>query len=137
MPTILLVDDDCSILTAWKRILQLEGFHVETAGNGRMGLAVAKTVLPCLVITDRLMPEMGGIELCRLLRSDPELAAIPVVLASDSHNVAPDAPLWNEVWQKPVEAEMMIASIKRLLIFAARSTYAGPSNPNCDPSGYF
>jgi CheY-like chemotaxis protein len=120
LPTILLVDDDTSILTAWKRILQLEGFHVVTASDGRDALAVAKKVRPALVITDRSMPAMNGIELCQLLKSEPELAAIPVILASNAHNLPVDASIWDDFWQKPVLAETMISSITRLLGVAAK-----------------
>jgi DNA-binding response OmpR family regulator len=118
MQTILLVDDDRSILVAWKRILQLEGYRVEMASDGEAGLAAANRVQPDLVITDRWMPRMGGIELCRQLRREPKLAGIPVVLASDSHEIAFE-PVWNELWQKPVSMETMLASIRRLLALTA------------------
>jgi CheY-like chemotaxis protein len=120
LPTILLVDDDQSILKAWSRILRFEGFHVETASDGVAGLAAAKKVLPSLIITDRLMPKMDGIELCRLLKSEPTLAAIPVILASDTHNIAFGAPVWDDFWQKPILADTMIMSIQRLLGLTAR-----------------
>jgi CheY-like chemotaxis protein len=115
MQTILLVDDDRSILIAWKRILQLEGYRVETAIDGEGGLEAANKVQPVLVITDQFMPGMGGIELCRQLRREPKLAGIPVVLDSDSHEIAFSAPVWNDLWQKPVSMETMLASIRRLL----------------------
>jgi DNA-binding NtrC family response regulator len=57
MQTILLVDDDQSILVAWKRIMQLEGYRVETADDGEAGLTAADKVRPVLVITDHRCPE--------------------------------------------------------------------------------
>jgi CheY-like chemotaxis protein len=114
MQTILLVDDDRSILVAWKRILQLEGYQVETACDGEAGLAAANKTQPDLVITDRSMPGMDGIELCRQLKSNPILARIPVVLAS-AGQIAFDPPVWNEFWQKPVPTETMLPSVRRLL----------------------
>jgi CheY-like chemotaxis protein len=115
MQTILLVDDDQSILVAWKRILRLEGYRVETASDGAAGLAAAQEVEPILIITDRSMPRMDGVELCRQIRLEPKLAGIPVVLVSDSHEIGFNAPVWNELWQKPVPMETMLASIRRLL----------------------
>jgi CheY-like chemotaxis protein len=115
MQTILLVDDDRSILVAWKRILQLEGYRVETASDGETGLAAANKVQPVLVITDRSMPGMDGIELCQQLRREPKLARIPVVLASVSHEITFSAPVWDELWQKPVSVETMLVSIRRLV----------------------
>ena len=82
MQTILLVDDDRSILIAWKRILQLEGYRVDTASDEKAGLAAANKVHPVLVVTDRSMPGMDGIEFCRQLRREPKLAGIPLVLAA-------------------------------------------------------
>lgn len=55
MQTILIVDDDPSILAAWKRILKLEGYRVETANDGRAGLSLAHNLEPDLIITDRSM----------------------------------------------------------------------------------
>jgi CheY-like chemotaxis protein len=115
MQTILLVDDDRSILIAWKRILQLEGYRVETASEGEAGLAAVNKVQPVLIITDRSMPGMDGIEFCLQLKRDPKLAGIPVVLATAEHEITFGAPVWDEVWQKPVSLETMLASIRRLV----------------------
>ena len=115
MQTILLEDDDRNILIAWKRILQLEGYRVATASDGKAGLAAANKVQPVLVITDRSMPGRGGIEFCLQLRREPKLAGIPVVLVSADHQIVLDPPIWDEFWQKPVSTETMLASIRRLI----------------------
>lgn len=115
MQTILLVDDDRSILIAWKRLLQLEGYRVETASEGAAGLVAVNKVQPILVITDRSMPGMDGIEFCLQLKRDPKLAGIPVVLATAEHEVPFGGPVWDDVWQKPVSLETMLASIRRLV----------------------
>ena len=114
MQTILLVDDDRSILIAWRRLLQLNGYRVETASDGGSGLAMANGVHPALVITDRSMPGMDGIDFCRQLRREPKLAGIPVILTS-ADEIALGAPIWDEFWQKPVPIETMLASIRRLV----------------------
>jgi CheY-like chemotaxis protein len=115
MQTILLVDDDRSILVAWKRVLQLEGYRVETASNGEDGLEAARSVQPVLIVTDRSMPGMDGIEMCRQLKRDAKLEHVVVVLASAGPDIPYSKPAWNEFWQKPVAAETMVASIRRLL----------------------
>lgn len=113
--TILLVDDDVAIVKAWKRILELAGYRVVTAGNGNAGLVAASEEKPDLIVTDRSMPAMEGIEFCRQLKLDLELARIPVILAS-AHPVEPgDAAVWDEFWQKPVSLVVMVASVRRLL----------------------
>jgi CheY-like chemotaxis protein len=115
MQTILLVDDDRSILVAWKRIMQLEGYRVETACDGEAGLAAADKVQPVLVITDRSMPGMDGIELCHRLRREPKLARICLILASAAPEIALGTPVWDEFWRKPVSVEIMLTSIRRLV----------------------
>jgi CheY-like chemotaxis protein len=113
--TILLVDDEVAIVKAWKRILQLEGYRVVTASSGDAGLVAASEEKPDLIITDRSMPVMEGIEFCAQLKLNHELARIPVILTS-AHPVAPgDAVVWNEFWQKPVSLGAMVASVRRLL----------------------
>jgi CheY-like chemotaxis protein len=122
MQTILLVDDDRSILVAWTRILQLEGYQVETASDGEAGLAAANKVQPVLLITNRSMPRMGGIELCHQLKREPKLARIPLVLACGGNGVAFGPPVCDELWQKPVSVETMLASIRRLVALQAQAS---------------
>ncbi|ANB76547.1 hypothetical protein AYM40_30575 [Paraburkholderia phytofirmans OLGA172] len=119
MQTILLVDDDRSIRIAWKRILQLEGYRVETASDGDAGLDTANRVQPVLITADRSIPGMDGIEFCHRLRRELKLAGVPVVLASAEHEFAFGAPVWDEFWQKPVSVETMLASIRRLVALSS------------------
>ena len=65
---ILVVDDDPATLQLLSRILVESGHHVLTASNGRDGLRLALEANPQLVVTDWVMPNMNGIELCRALR---------------------------------------------------------------------
>lgn len=113
--TILLVDDDRSVLTAWMRLLKLLGYRVETAEGGAKGFDVAKQVQPDLIVTDWLMPDISGIALCRRFRSDATLAKTPLILATSEHRVVFDAPIWDDLWQKPVPVATMRESIERLL----------------------
>jgi len=115
MKTVLVVDDKLSIVTAWKRVLQLEGYRVVTASNGREGLVAANEEKPDLIITDRSMPIMDGVELCRHLKLEREFARIPVILTSADPLDPGDIAVWDEFWLKPVSIEMLIASVQRLL----------------------
>ncbi len=78
MHSILLVDDDPEILAAWQAILLDEGYTVCCARNGLQALEHLKESVPDLVITDWMMPLMGGAELCRQLKAHPDLAHVPV-----------------------------------------------------------
>ena len=115
MQTILLVDDDPAIRTAWSRVLRLKHYGVATASVGQAGLLAANDVKPALIISDREMPGMGGIEFCRHMKGDPRFAGIPVVLVSAADVSALHAPVWDDFWQKPVSPEAILASIRRLL----------------------
>ncbi|MCT1526096.1 MULTISPECIES: response regulator transcription factor [Sphingobacterium] len=69
---ILVVDDEADIVELISYNLTKEGYQVYTAANGKEGIKVAKEVYPDLIILDVMMPEMDGIEACRLMRSMPE-----------------------------------------------------------------
>ena len=81
MTTILVVDDEAPIreLLAW--ILKDLGYHVEEAINGREAIALAALHPPDLVISDVMMPVMGGNELCRWVKAELQPAP-PVILIS-------------------------------------------------------
>ena len=67
---ILIVDDEPDILEFMEYNMQKDGYEVQTANNGKLGLERAKSFKPHLVILDIMMPEMEGTEVCRQLRAD-------------------------------------------------------------------
>lgn len=77
--TILLIDDEPEILELIERSL-VEDFKVLKANNGQDGLTLAKKELPDLIICDVMMPKMDGMEFLSLVKSDKELAHIPVIM---------------------------------------------------------
>jgi CheY-like chemotaxis protein len=76
---ILLVDDDGVVREVLKEALQTEGFATVEAQNGEEGVAGALAHRPDLVISDIVMPEMDGWELCQTLRTLPSTRAIPFI----------------------------------------------------------
>src|SRR6201988_148293 len=79
---VLIVDDDRKILDLLVDLLELEGYEVATATNGAQGLELALSIEPDLVVSDVVIPVLGGLELCRRLKEDPRTAYIPVLLIS-------------------------------------------------------
>jgi len=65
---ILIVDDEELILRGWKKELESEGYEVRIALNGQLAVEEAIKEKPDIVITDLIMPEMGGVEVCRKLK---------------------------------------------------------------------
>src|SRR5882724_8067858 len=59
--------------------LKAKGFIVESVNNPNRSIGLARTFLPDLVILDVMMPELNGIQICRMLRADPKLKRVPVI----------------------------------------------------------
>ena len=79
MAKILVIDDDPSILTMLKRMLEKEGYEVDTAFNGSEGLEKIESFPPDLLVTDIVMPEKEGLELIFYLRkNNPGLKIIAI-----------------------------------------------------------
>ena len=79
---VLIVDDDPAGLEMLAVALLDSGFTVRTAASAAEALAEARRVPPSLVLVDVMMPEMDGFELCAVLKADPRLGQVPVVLMS-------------------------------------------------------
>ena len=87
LPTILIVEDDLGAMEALSYLLELQGYHIATATQGREALARIEESRPDLVLSDIMMPVMDGLELAAEIRRRPELAGLPVVLMSAAHEV--------------------------------------------------
>ena len=79
---ILIVEDSPTQAQKLQYILEQKGYPVTLAANGVLALAAARQNKPTLIISDVVMPEMDGYELCRQVKSDPDLADVPVILVT-------------------------------------------------------
>jgi len=78
--TLLLVEDETSILFSVQRILELSGdYEVITAANGKTAVEKLAQVIPDLIISDIAMPEMDGIEFCKHVRKSESTRSIPFI----------------------------------------------------------
>ena len=84
MKTILLIEDNLSIRENTCELLELEGYKVLCASNGKTGLRLAKKELPDIILSDVAMPKMNGHELFQELKKDPLTRDIPFVLLTSS-----------------------------------------------------
>ncbi|WP_433362788.1 response regulator transcription factor [Actinoplanes sp. CA-142083] len=80
MTSVLVVDDDPTMLEIVRTVLSSGGLEVETSSTGRDGLRAAHEHPPDLAVLDVTMPDMTGLEVCRALRDDAETADIPIIL---------------------------------------------------------
>ncbi len=112
--TVLVVEDDSAVRDTFKLVLELEGYRVETAENGREALVLlSESEAPCLILLDLMMPEMNGWEMARLLQRDKRLAAIPLVVVTAFSEQAGNVEGARQVLRKPVELAALIDVAKQ------------------------
>jgi signal transduction histidine kinase/ligand-binding sensor domain-containing protein/DNA-binding response OmpR family regulator len=116
--SLLLVDDDPEI-RQYLRLLFAGQYKIFEAGSGREGLEMLRNHQPDLVISDVMMNEMTGIELCRLIKTDASLSHIPVVLLTASNSqesrlkgIEGGA---DDYISKPFDRELLVARVGALL----------------------
>jgi len=109
---ILVVEDEPDLRFMIRLFFENAGHEVVEAGHGEAALQSVRQSPPDLVITDIMMPVMGGIELIRRLRSDPATAAIPILVVSGNSEVAgaADASL-----VKPFKREELVETANALM----------------------
>ncbi len=84
--TVLVIDDDVSVLDLMRRLLAKEGYSPVVAAGGLEGLELARRVLPRLVMLDVQMPELSGWQVLKAIRGDPKLDDCKVVMLSVDQN---------------------------------------------------
>ena len=81
-PLVLVADDEQNAVVLLRRILERDGFAVESAKDGISALEKARTLKPDLILLDVQMPRLNGFEVTARLREDPETARIPVIFVT-------------------------------------------------------
>ncbi|MBV8376897.1 MAG: response regulator [Verrucomicrobia bacterium] len=79
---ILIVEDEIDVADLLGHHLRAEGFSVEVANNGRVAFTSIKNQPPALIVLDLMLPEISGLELCRMIKSNPGTNRLPVVMLS-------------------------------------------------------
>jgi phosphate regulon transcriptional regulator PhoB len=80
MYKILIVDDEKDIVELIEYNLKKDGFSVIQAYDGEAAVAIAKKQKPDLMILDLMLPKMSGIDVCRDIRRNPEIAGLPIIM---------------------------------------------------------
>jgi type IV pilus assembly protein PilB len=116
---VLVVEDSHTIASVVKYFLELEGFDVLLADNGRKGLAKALLERPDVIVSDVHMPDMGGLEMVRTIRADPALADVRILMLTSEASVDFEAEGFaagaDDYILKPVEPRRLAARVKALL----------------------
>jgi len=77
---VLIVDDEYIGRETLQSVLEGEGYELEMAENGLQAIEKAKQLLPDVILLDVMMPGMTGFEVCQRIRSDPQIAEIPIII---------------------------------------------------------
>lgn len=113
---ILLVDDDRSIRLLYKTLLEKSGHTVTTACNGLEALELVRNCPPQLIISDWMMPEMDGIEFCRVLRQNPDWLNIYVFIVTAQESTEKLIEAFeagaNDYLSKPINPRVLSARLR-------------------------
>jgi GAF domain-containing protein/CheY-like chemotaxis protein len=115
-PLILIIDDDPTARDLLKTTLRKEGWRVAEADGGEIGLELARQIRPTAITLDIMMPGMDGWSVLTSLKSDPELAQIPVIIVTviTDRGIALSLGA-NDFMTKPIERGQLAAILNRLL----------------------
>jgi CheY-like chemotaxis protein len=116
---IITIDDEMPIRSLIRLALRQEGYEVLEAKDGGEGLEKIRRELPDLVVLDFVMPVMNGAETLKAIRTDPQIAHIPVLLLTGVKDAAKLEPLLqdsrNDFLAKPFLVDMLKERVRKLL----------------------
>jgi signal transduction histidine kinase len=137
LPRVLLAEDEADLRGFIVGVLK-ESYIVDVAGNGAEALELMRQNRPDLVLTDVMMPEVSGLDLCREIKSDPSLQHIPVILltargeneaALEGYEAGADdfvaKPFHTKVLQARIRAHLKMRGLSLQLADQARLASAG------------
>ena len=112
---VLLVEDDPALRRYLEVVLERAGYSVISAGDGLEAMKSLLAVQIDVIVTDALMPNLDGYELCRFVRNSDHLARLPIILLSalDPRNTTDESEQVDAFLAKPVSPEDLLATISR------------------------
>jgi len=112
-PQVLIVEDDRDTREMLERFLQLEGFDVRTAANGRAALETLQAAgSPCVILLDLMMPVMNGWQFREAQARHPQIAGIPVVVVTAAGSRSDIPAIHADGWlSKPVDLDRLLETI--------------------------
>jgi DNA-binding response OmpR family regulator len=82
MPHVLIAEDDPDIAALIRHSLEKAGYRAEVVDSGRRALDAITVRRPDLLILDLMLPELGGLDVCRIVRSKSESASVPIIMVT-------------------------------------------------------
>jgi DNA-binding response OmpR family regulator len=125
-PRILLVDDEADTFEVVGFKLREAGFEPIQASDGRAALTKARSERPALIVLDLMLPEIDGLDVCRLLRRDPSTASIPIIMltakAAETDRIVGLEIGADDYVTKPFSPRELVLRVKKLLARARGTT---------------
>src|ERR1700676_3659268 len=123
---ILVVEDDPDIAELVARYLERDGYLVDRVASGREGLDRIAAKPPSLVILDLMLPEVDGLEICRVVRGNDKTAGVPIIMltarAEESERIVGLEVGADDYLAKPFSPNELVARVRALLRRAQRTT---------------
>jgi CheY-like chemotaxis protein len=112
---VLVIDDDPAICQTMKDVLEINGYEVITANDGKDGINTLSSMkaLPCIILLDLMMPGMNGWGFLDFQRASPEYSQVPVIICSAYENSAKSIGL-KPIITKPVQLNHLLGTVKAL-----------------------
>ncbi len=119
IPTVLIIDDSPDVRKLSRAVLQQAGFNVLTAEDGDRGLELLKKIKPSIIFVDFIMPKVNGYKFCKIVKSNPKMQDIPIVLLTeDKEDVIKtfqERLGIKHYLSKPFEPEHIVSKVKEVL----------------------
>jgi two-component system response regulator RegX3 len=117
---ILIVEDEPTLADSIRYNLEREGFDIDVAGDGRLGLERFRASTPSLVILDLMLPEIGGLDVCRVIRNESNVPVIMLTAKSAEADKVAGLELGADDYvTKPFSMRELVSRVRALLRRAA------------------
>lgn len=126
--SVLVIDNEPAVLKSIQLYLRSSDFKLSMTTEPKVGLEMARALLPDVILCDAVMPDLSGVEVIAMLKDDPATAGIPVVLitaVAEAHLSSDVA--WTGFLAKPFSAK----ELQEALVSAVKTGSAGREEGNC------
>lgn len=118
MAKILIVDDDKETTNLLEKIVMMKGHQPASVNNSVKAVEQAHSIQPDIILMDILMPEINGIQLCKIFKAIPELKHIPIIIVSALNDTGSQRDTLNagasDFLSKPVNPDVLAEKIANL-----------------------
>ncbi len=116
---ILVVEDEIELAEGVQARLYVEGFKTSIARDGQIGVDMARSEKPDIILLDILMPRINGWDVCKILKSDPKTKDIPIIMCTALTQIGDSEKAFksgaNDYITKPYDMNRLVQKVKKFL----------------------